>query len=344
MNTEWQTILQQSGAVFQHNRVVHYGNLQAELAATLQEHIITDLSYKGLISVTGPDALTFLQGQLTCDVQRLNATHSSLGAHCNPKGRILSAFRIFLRDEHFYMFMPATITAAALAHLQKYAIFSKVTIKSIGDSLMRIGYSGPEANTHLSALLGPLPNTANAMIQVDDVTLINVPGPMPRFELFAPPEKIFSLWKSLIKTARPAGADAWQLLHIMAGIPTIYPATTGRFTPHQINYPKLGAVSFNKGCYIGQEIVARMEYLGKLKSHMHRAEINCKNIPRPGNTLFCQNGDEAIEIGSVIIAKPTPSENYQLLAVVKDEFAKDNVCYLANEPGSYLRFLPLAYA
>ncbi len=343
MDKTWQNFLEQNHANLLKDRVTDFGHPKEELIAAQKELVLTDLSHKGLIKVSGPDAKTFLQGQLTCDLNDIDESLSRLGAHCNPKGRILAAFRLFKIANDYFLFMPKSIIAATLAQLQKYAIFAKAELSDCSDQWIRIGVSGPIAATVIKNILDEVPQNIDQVLQRHEVIAVRINGPMPRYVLFGPSNKMLEVWSTLSETCKCVGADAWQLLNIIVGSPTIYPATIGHFTPHQVNYQLLNGVSFKKGCYTGQEIVARMEHLGKLKSHMVRGIITGKTIPRPGDEIVTMKNNEEIDVGDIVIAKPDGQGSFQLLAVMKDAFVKDDLCYIKNRPDNKIKFLPLPY-
>lgn len=209
-----------------------------------------NLSDYSLLQISGTDAAKFLQGQLTCDIEQINPELSSLGAHCNAKGRIMSFFRLFLRNDSYYLLMPTEVIADALIALKKYALFSKVKLDIIQANCFAV-------QTITKDLL--LPTVDNTVINDDSITYIRIRGKTPRYFII-----------DFAKTMKLKSMDTtqWHQLDIIAGIPRLYPNTIGAFLPHYLNLPALGAVSFQKGCYTGQEIIARMQHRGKLKQHM----------------------------------------------------------------------------
>ncbi len=215
----------------------------------LDENCLIDLSHLGLIKITGLDAAKLLQGQLTCDVSEVTPTSSRLAAHCNPKGRIISLFQLFLYQDHYYLQMPRTLIPIALTALKKYAVFFKVELTDASDELITIGYCGNQ-----------LPQ-----IMCDDHFVITQEG---RYQILGDMDSMTLLWKKIAEHTEVSDAEHWQYLKISNYIPTIYPETSEKFLPHELNLPGLKAVSFNKGCYTGQEIIARMHYRGKLKTEL----------------------------------------------------------------------------
>ncbi len=218
---------------------------------------ITDLNpFYGLIAVSGPDAPTFLQGQLTADVRAITPTQPGFSAFCNPKGRIRALFRIFLDQNTYFLQTPIGVLPSALAALQKVARFSKVVLKDVSLEWQRIGIW--LTDNHLEKL---------HLFDHKEIPILTLPcvEPYKRFELIGQPNNIKPLWDKLaaLENTKITDFDAWKMLDAQAGIPEIWPDTIEKFLPHNLNLPALGAVSFNKGCYCGQEIIARMEYRSK---------------------------------------------------------------------------------
>lgn len=230
--------------------------------------ILVNLQHEGLIRVSGTDAQTFLQGQLTCDVRDLNDSELSLGAYCNLKGRVIVLFKLFSHESGYYLQCPMALVDKALAKLKQHAMFSKVLLEDVSTAYAKIGMVGERVD-----------------IKTADVMVLAIPagtgasgssdaGIHERWEIIAPAALTDPLWdtlshkgttgeKAVIKT--PA---YWTLLNIRSGIPDITAETSEQFLPHYINLPALKAVSFSKGCYHGQEIIARMQYKATIRKHM----------------------------------------------------------------------------
>jgi folate-binding protein YgfZ len=261
--------------------------------------MLADLNpFYGLISVSGSDAAIFLQGQITADLRTITSTQPGFSAYCNTKGRIRALFRIFLHHECYFLHLPIGVLSSALATLKKYARFSKVKLEDVSEQWQRIGIW--LAQTDLNTI-----DLAN----LKDIILLPLPSPEPykRFEVIGPPNIIKSLWDQLIEieNAVISDFDAWKCLDIRAGIPEVWPETIEQFLPHSLNLPALGAVSFNKGCYCGQEIVARMEYRANAIHKLFNTSLSdASNIPTPGAKLYAENGNHEI-IGTVVSASRT---------------------------------------
>ena len=317
MNSEWQTFLNEAGAVFENGRLLHFGEPATEPEAAATTDILADLSHYGLIAVAGDDASEFLQNQFSNDVRQVDETHSQLSAHCTPKGRVMTNFRLFSRDGAYYLRMAKGLLEPALKKLRMYVLRSQVTLDDQSDVLARFGLSGPNAEALLSSALGEIPGEVDASATTDGVTAIRVAGPHARFELYGEPERLRALWTQLAEKARPVGEDAWQLLDIRVGIPTVVPETTEAFVPQMINLHAIDGLSFRKGCYPGQEVVARMQYLGKLKRRMYRGHVDSDQRPAPGTALYSEGSDSGQGAGKIVDARPAPQGGFDALAVIQ---------------------------
>ena len=346
MNVEWRDFLEQAGAHWNGHQVLGFGQAETELDAALNSDICCDLSHFGLIAAQGADAERFLQGQLTCDVRQVTAEHSLIGAHCNPKGRGLASFRLFRREDSYVLQLPGAMTAAALSRLRKYLLMSKATLEDASDALARIGVAGPNAENLLKSALGAVPATMNGVISTGlhpSITAIRLPGRQPRFELHGSASELITVWNALKPDVTPVGAEPWRLLDILAGMPTIYPETVEAFVPQMINLQQLEGISFQKGCYTGQEIVARTHYLGKLKRRMYLARIDSLNAPRPGDALFSPQTDASQSPGQLADACHYPGGGAVVLAVALIDCAENGILQWGDANGPVLQLLPLPY-
>jgi folate-binding protein YgfZ len=237
------------------------------------QSFIVDLSpFYGIMAISGRDATTFLQGQLTADISAITSTKHTLAAYCNLKGRIHALFRLFYYQETYYLTAPKAVLAHAFKQLKRFAQFSKVTLEDISLDWQHFGLS----TTGSAVMLTETP-------EIISLTLSENPG---RFELFGPTKIMQTRWEVLTQTVEERDFNEWKLLDIQTGIPSIWAETQEKFLPHYLNLPQLDAVSFSKGCYVGQEIIARMQYRGNLKRGLYRAYIeSTTTLPAPGTSL-----------------------------------------------------------
>lgn len=254
--------------------------------------------FYGLIAVSGPDAQTFLQGQLTADIREITATSPGFSAYCNPKGRIRALFRIFYHPDCYFLQLPIGVLPSALTALKKVARFSKVTLEDVSNQWQRVGIFIPQK--YLADLV------YLKIMDFKDIIFLPLPcnDPDKRIELIGQPNIVKSIWDKLaeLDNSEIGDFDAWKNLDIQAGIPEIWPETVEQFLPHTLNLPALGAVSFTKGCYCGQEIIARMEYRADVKQKLFKLILPNGNAePRPGSKIFTEN-DSGEVIGTVVTA------------------------------------------
>lgn len=216
----------------------------------------------GLLEISGEQAKKFLQGQLTCNMDEVTPESPHLAAHCNPQGRVISLFYLFLRDDHYFLQMPREMIPIALQALKKYAVFFKVKLTDVSDE-QRIEKNSKE------------------------------------------------------------------------NIPMIYPETSEQFLPHDLNLPALGAVSFNKGCYTGQEIIARMHYRGKLKNQLYRAKVNTQSKPVRGSTIYSK-GEMC---GNLVDFFEVNKGQYEVFVIARLDDVKRGAITLDPEKKDRLEFL-----
>jgi len=313
-------------------------------AATALEDIIYDLSDYALIAASGDDTVTFLQGQLSNDVRNVNGGSSQLSSYNTPKGRALACFRLFRHGEKTYLQLPKEILEPTLKRLRMYVMRSKVVLEDATSSLLGIGLCGPHATEHVTSLVGSAPAAVDAATQGNGLTALRIAGDTPRFEIYGDAASRTQAWDYLAARAKIVDWSAWRLLNIRAGVPTIFKATSEEFVPQMINLELLHGISFTKGCYTGQEIVARMHYLGTLKKRMYRLRSDSAQVPQSNDRIY-ENGtgnDQAV--GQVVDAQPTAEGGFEALAVMQKVSAENNALRLGSIDGEKLEVLPLPYA
>jgi folate-binding protein YgfZ len=343
VNVEWKSFLAAAGATFdEHGRVRRFAEVNAEIAAAAGRDILTELSQLSLIRARGADTQNFLQGQLSNDIRLVDATHSQLSSYNTPKGRMLAILRLFKRDEDYFLQLPAMLADDILKRLRMFVLRSKLTLDNADDELLRFGVSGPAATTRLRAAGVIVPEGQDSCLTHEAVTVLSLPGPHPRFEIIAPLTRAKELWTYLAAHLQPTGPSAWRWLDIQAGIPNVFPGTVEEFVPQMANLGLVGGINFKKGCYPGQEIVARMQYLGTLKQRMYRAHVSVDTAPAPGAKLYAAGMGEQ-SVGMVVDAQPAPGGGHDLLAVIQIGAAASGDVRLGTAQGPQLLFQPLPY-
>jgi hypothetical protein len=343
VNAAWKSFIRSQGASLDGDHVQHFGKPAEERRAAAQGNVLADLSDQALIRARGADTQNFLNGQLSNDIRRLDATHSQLAAWCSPKGRLLVIFRLCRRGDDTLLQLPASLLETTLKRLKMFVLRAKVTLDNADAELVSFGISGPDAEKLLRDAAGFAPGEIDGCETRDEITLIKLAGPHPRFEVIAPTDSAMKLWTSLKPKATPVAPPVWAWLDIMAGIPGVHPETSEAFVPQMANLEIVGGVNFKKGCYPGQEIVARMQYLGRLKQRMYRARFEGDTQPRPGDAIFAPDfpGQSA---GTVVAAQPAPDHGFDLLAVIQISSAEAGGLHLGSETGPSLSLQTLPYS
>lgn len=344
MNNEWLETLVQQGANLINGKVADFGDPRAELSVTLEGDILCDLSHVALIRASGDDSSTFLQGQFSNDVRQVSPGHHQLNSYCSPKGRMLALFRLFQRDDAYYLSMPQDLMGSTLKRLQMFVLMSKVNLQDDSEELIRFGLSGPNSEKLLQENIGALPASVDDTLTHNGITMLRIQGPHPRFEIYGEPVAMQNLWQSLAGDTRKVGADCWELLDIHAGLPTVYRETVEAFVPQMVNLQLINGVSFKKGCYTGQEVVARMQYLGKLKRRMYRVHAETTLRPNPGDELNSPLSASGQGAGKVVKVAPSPAGGYDMLCVIEIAAADGGELYLGEGSAVKLELLPLPYS
>ena len=297
--------------------------LEPDIPSDITAAAICDLSHLGLLRVSGEDAADFLQGQLTNDVTQLTDSHSHLSAYCTPKGRVLALFRALRRDDAFILQLPREILAPIQKRLGMFVLMAKVTLEDVSDELAHFGIIGTDSIQRLENHFATLPNEENTVVHQKDLTLIRHPGAIPRYQVIGPIETVQSLWLALEGETSRVSAQTWSLLDIRAGIPHVYLNTQESFIPQMLNLDAIDGVSFTKGCYVGQEVVARMHYLGKQKRFMYRATVETDQALQAGDRLFSPSSRSEQGAGTVVDLQHVNS-GYELLVVLENDAAETN--------------------
>lgn len=293
-----------------------------------------------ILGVKGPESHKFLQGQATCDTDQVTPSASRLGAHCNPKGRMISNFRAFnLSEQTLGLRLHRDVLPVLQQSLAKYIVFSKAELVDLSEQYQVTGLYGEDLFTQLDSLLDiqlketnqAATNAHGSFIRLDD----------KRAECWLSPDQAQQLKNTLGEILLEGSQDDWLLSAIRAGFGEVYPQTQSEWIPQMLNYQTdaINGVNFEKGCYTGQEIVARMQYLGKLKRHMYR--FSCPQRPTPGQELYSQAAKQSI--GEVVMASQV-GDAIECLAAVTSAAVEANDVYLDADKTVSLDNLSLPYS
>jgi folate-binding protein YgfZ len=307
---DWNAFFAARGGTLAAGAVHDFGAPDEELAASRDAAALVPLTHLGALTVAGSDAGAFLQSQLTSDVSQVSAGAAQLSGYCTPKGRLLATFLVVLQSKAYRLVMPRALAPSVAARLRKYVLRSKVTITDSAAELALLGVCGPRAQAALSRALPSPPGLPPAAAHYPSATVVALPGEC--FLVLVDAGRAEELWGRLSTLARPAGLGAWDWRQIRAGMASVVPATQEAFLPQMLDLEVHGAVSYQKGCYPGQEIVARTHYLGDLKRRLMRA--SARAAAQPGDNLLAGGSQVA---GTVAMAAPSPDGGWEMLAVVQ---------------------------
>jgi len=289
MNTNWKTFLQSQQKFVDHENLASIPDI-----ANFSDKSICLLGHLSVVMVTGKDAGKLLQGQITCNVNDISETKSSLTAMCNPKGRVIATFLLVKKADTFLLILPVELLETIKKRLQMFVLRSDVKIRDSSDELCLLGLCEPEQ---------PIQSFVTEAQQ--DIISVNLPALTSRKMLITDVDNAMRYWSGQVDTQgfRIASSDEWRYLDIVSGIPWITTETSEEFIPQMLNLDKLGGISFNKGCYTGQEIVARTHYLGKAKREMFLAECQTSVLPEPNSTIVNRDSDAQEGVGKVLLAQ-----------------------------------------
>ena len=277
MNASWQTHLAAQGASFPDEFSVRFGEDERQGASlATQGTVVVPLEHLRVIRATGEDAGAFLHNLFSNDVKKLGANEAQLNSFNSPKGRMLASMLVWRQGSDYLLAMSADIHAAMLKKLSMYVLRSKVRLLDDGSDSVLIGLAGSQAGAALEAAGLGIPGAPRATAS-GIASVVRLDG--ARFVVSTPISEAAALWNKFVASgAVPAGTQAWQWLDIREGLPTVTQPVQEEFVAQMLNFDLIGGVSFNKGCYPGQEIVARTHYLGKLKKRMYRVHADRKSV------------------------------------------------------------------
>lgn len=312
---------------------------------------IFQLNQFDLIRFTGPDSRKFLQGQVSCNMDLLSADQSLRGALCNLKGRVVADFRIFTDNrvassgDDCLMQVNRGLGERVRSSLAKYAVFSKVDLSLDDNSFLRLGLLGEDAQDIIQGIVGDCPAAADQLVRNDDGLVIRLPGLQPRFEIWQPLVNGATVTKatgfSTLLQLDHGNDEQWRRQDISQGIIHIDPDTSEQYTPQLLNYDISGVIDFKKGCYTGQEVVARMFYRSTAKKRLFRARVEADSVTTENLIL---HGDDQPQTEAILSCARISQTDFELLAVLPANIGENNqTMTLNNDQHSPLTILTLPY-
>ncbi|MCC6070777.1 YgfZ/GcvT domain-containing protein [Massilia sp. GCM10020059] len=300
-----------------------------------------------IIAVTGEDAASFLHGQLTNDVEHLGKAEARLAGYCSPKGRLLASFLMWRNADSIFLQVPSELRAALQKRLSMFVLRAKARLSDVSADTansVTLGIGGANGRAALQQVLGDLPAAPYTRIDHALGTVIRVADAFgaPRYQWLTSPDTARELLPALGATLAFGGSDAWRLSDIHAGIPQITLKTQEQFVPQMVNYELIGGVNFKKGCYPGQEIVARSQYLGKLKRRTALATIDSPDAAAGDEVFDVADPDQPC--GMIVNAAANGAGGVDALVELKLAALEQGDIRLGSAAGAPLRFKPMPYA
>ncbi len=340
MTPDWQNFLMQHGATIDAGVVQRFGDTAVERNATAQNTVLCDLSQFGTLRVSGEEAQSFLQNLLSNDIREVSTTRAQLSSFNTAKGRMLATMLIWRDGDDYLMQLPRPLAEAIRKKLSMYVLRAKVKITDASDEIISLGLSGASAQEILREQFGELPQQQLGLTRIAPGSVMKIDD--TRLQINTTAQHAPALWERLSRHVQTVGSGCWDWLNIRSGIPIILPQTQEQFVAQMVNFDLIGGVNFKKGCYPGQEIVARMQYLGKLKRRTYLAHLNSSDTPQAGDELFSADM-EGQASGMIVNAAPAPSGGYDVLATVQIASRETQAVHWKSLQGEALQFLPLPY-
>ncbi len=307
---------------------------------------VIPLADTGLIALSNTDASTLLQRLLTNDVERMKPSEACLSGLCSPQGRLLATFLIFKTDDRIVLQLPIEIQANIQKRLQMYVMRDQVDIADANEEYALLGIGGSNADTALKNWFPQLPSEPYALIQNDSGMLIRVANAFgtARYEWVLSPAMLDAAWPTLTASLTPQPDAAWRLANIDAGIPTILSATQEQFVPQMVNFEVIGGVSFKKGCFIGQEVIARTQYRGRTPRRMLAASIEASLDQAQAGTAVYASNDPSQPCGMIVNAARSMDDTIACLVSLRLDTTESSTVQLGEAGGPTLQLKPLPYA
>lgn len=296
-----------------------------------------------LVTLNGPDTVKYLQGQVTADIEALAADQHVLCGHCDAKGKMWSNLRLFHRGEGFAYLERRSVLDSQLAEIKKYAVFSKLTIAADNEAVL-LGVAGFQARAALTGIFNSLPDAEHPVVQDGETTLLHFTLPAERFLLVTTAAVAEQLVARLHEQAELNDSQQWLTLDIEAGYPVIDAANSGQLIPQATNLQALEGISFSKGCYTGQEMVARAKFRGANKRGLYWLEGKAGRVPQPAEDLELQLGENWRRTGTVLSAAKLADGTLWVQVVLNNDLEADSKLRVRDDAASELAIKPLPYS
>ncbi len=296
-----------------------------------------DLSHFALLEISGNDAFEFMHGQITADLNQLETHGWLFSAWCLPNGRVIGTFIIYAFNDSLYMILPSMLKEKIMKRLSMFILRSQVSVNDVSEDYALTGLSDAD----IKKILQPSSTSAGNKIQSEKSVFLKLWDTAPRYILVSKMEHVEDLMNNITAAYKPGGRADWSLLDIEAGMPWIINATSEAFLPQMLNLDQMNGLSYQKGCYPGQEVIARLHYRGQLKKMMYLGTGKAEITPGAGDRLITKNNGDAV--ADVIDAESHSAGSFKLLAVAETQYADHDDLCLESVPDITVALLPIQY-
>jgi folate-binding protein YgfZ len=349
LDSNWAEFLQSQNVQFDETgKISTFGHADLERFLIKNGPVITSLTHQALIKVSGSEAETFLQSQLTNDLTQVTETQAQFSAYCDPKGNVIATFLVFNYKGDYYLSFDGSMSDTVIKRLKMFVLRADVQIEDVSNSMIQVGFAGEfgdlDVQRQLSTKIKEIFEAGMLQAEgMEDCYIIKVPGPYHKYSLFGPAQQMTEAWKKLRGNSDLTNNYDWQLLDIAAGIPNIETPTTNQFIPQSLNLDKFEAINFKKGCFPGQEIIARTHYRGKVTKRMLRLHIGEVVKLTAGEDLLLKDSNDRKHKMTVISSAEDIFEGTLCLAVASLKPLESVEGDLMTESGKTVSIEPLPY-
>lgn len=303
------------------------------------------LAQFGVIDVAGDDAATFLHGQLTNDIEHLDAASARVAGYCSPKGRLLASFLAWREGHGVRLLVSKDVQAAVQKRLSMFVLRAKAKLSDASDAVAVVGFSG-DVRDALSGVFDALPDGVHVKVDGPAGVLIRVPDAAgrKRYLWIGPRAEVDARIAALAGTLPVVSPAVWDWLDVRAGEPRITQPVVEQFVPQMVNFDVIGAVNFRKGCYPGQEVVARSQYRGTIKRRTALAHVAGETDSVHAGVELFHSDDPGQPCGMIVNAAAAPAGGVDALVEIKLAALDSGTVHVGAAGGPALAFDALPYA
>jgi folate-binding protein YgfZ len=307
----------------------------------LPDTFLVSLDNYSAISLLGEEQTKYLQGQVTCDVNSSNDDNLLIGAHCNAKGKVFSVFRLINRNSAHLLIQPKASMCDSISELKKFGVFAKVDITPTNE-LSFFALVGEQATEILQDNFTQVPDSLTPVVQSNSTTLIYIAGKQARYLIL---DECAAIEKVICTLSLPIyNADLWNLLEIIEGFPQLTSEHSGEYVPQMLNLQAIHGISFTKGCYLGQETVARMQYLGKNKRALFSLKTQLTQPLKEEDVIEKQLGENWRKAGDILTSYQADNGHCYLQAVLNSDLDDSTELRIKSQPNTRITIEPLPYS